>query len=190
MFNIVILGSPGCGKGTQSANIVRKYGLTHISTGNILREEIEIHSTIGKIVKNYIDKGYLVPDDIMMEEVVVSAFNFQNSSGLLFDGFPRTMLQAEYLDDILNIYVQKIALVLHLEVSENELYNRILHRSEDSMRTDDNVEVVKNRLEVYYKHTYPLLDYYSKQKKLVTISGMSPVNEVFLKIASAIDSYL
>ncbi len=187
MFNIIVLGPPGCGKGTQSNNITKKYGLTHISTGEILREEIELHTHIGRIVKTYIDKGSLVPDDIMMQKVFVSAVNLENSNGLLFDGFPRTILQAEYLDDILRIYDKKISLVFHLNVEENELYNRILHRSIDSKRSDDQLEIAKNRLKVYYKNTFPLIDYYLKQKKLKTISGMAEISEVFGKISSVID---
>ncbi len=187
MFNIIVLGPPGSGKGKQSNNISNRYGLTHISTGEILREEIELHTHIGNIVKTYIDKGSLVPDDIMMQKVFVSAVNLENSNGLLFDGFPRTILQAEYLDDILRIYDKKISLVLHLNVEENELYNRILHRSIDSQRSDDLMEIAKNRLEVYYKNTFPLIDYYLKQKKLKTISGMSDISDVFSKISSVID---
>ncbi len=187
MFNIIVLGPPGCGKGKQSNNISKKYGLTHISTGEILREEVELHTHIGKIVKTFIDKGSLVPDDIMMQEVFVSVVNFENSNGLLFDGFPRTILQAEYLDDILRIYDKKISLVLHLNVEESELFNRIRHRSIDSQRSDDLMEIAKNRLEVYYKNTFPLIEYYSKQKKLKTISGMSEISDVFSKISSVID---
>ncbi len=190
MFNIVILGPPGCGKGTQSNNIINKYGLTHISTGEILREEVELHTAIGEVVKKFIDRGFLVPDDIIMREIFVTAIRHKSNKGLLFDGFPRTLFQADYLDDILKLKKQKIALVIYLDVSEKELYNRIIHRSEDSNRSDDNAEIIKNRIEVYYNQTFPLIDYYTKQNKIIKISGMAPVNEVFSNISAAIDNYL
>jgi adenylate kinase len=190
MFNIIILGPPGCGKGTQSANIINKYRLTHISTGEILREEIELHTAIGEVVKKFIDRGYLVPDDIIMREIFVSAIRHKPRFGLLFDGFPRTLFQADYLDDLLKHKKQKISLVIYLEVSEEELYNRIKHRSKVSKRSDDNFDTVKNRLDVYYELTHPLIAYYTNQKKLVSISGMAPVEEVFSKISSVIDDYL
>lgn len=190
MLNIIVLGPPGCGKGTQSENITGKYGLTHISTGEILREEVELQTHIGQIVKTFIDKGSLVPDGIMMQQIFVSAVNLNNSKGLLFDGFPRTILQAEYLDDVLKIYDKKISLVINLEVEEQELYNRIKHRAANSKRSDDQLEIAKNRLEVYYKKTYPLINYYLKQNKLKSISGMAEISEVFGRISSAIDEVI
>lgn len=190
MFNIIIIGPPGCGKGTQSNNIINKYGFTHISTGEILREEIEMNTATGESVKTFIDKGFLVPDDIIIRKIFLSAINNENTSGLLFDGLPRTLFQAVYLDDILNFKKHKISLVIHLDATHEELYNRIMHRSKDSKRSDDNLEIIKNRLSVYYKQTQPLIEYYTKQKKLITISSMSPVEEVFSKISSVIDDYL
>ncbi|MCX6230445.1 MAG: adenylate kinase [Bacteroidetes bacterium] len=187
MFNIIILGAPGCGKGTQSAHIIEKYGLSHISTGDMLREEVELHTAIGDVVKKFIDRGYLVPDDIIMREIFVAALKKNKSKGLLFDGFPRTLFQAEYLDEILQHKKSKIALVLQLEVDEEELFNRILNRSLDSHRSDDNSETIRKRIEVYKKQTVPLIDYYRKQKKLHIVSGMAPVTDVFQNIESIID---
>ncbi len=190
MFNIIVLGAPGCGKGTQSANIIQKYGLTHISTGEILREEVELHTAIGDVVKKYIDRGFLVPDDIIMREIYTTALKQDKTKGLLFDGFPRTLFQADYLDDLLLHKGSKISLVIQLDVDKDELYNRILNRSKDSQRTDDNLETIHKRLEVYYKQTHPLIEYYKKQGKLYTVSGMAPVKEVFEKIANIIDNNL
>ncbi len=190
MFNAVILGPPGCGKGTQSHNIVNKYGFTHICTGEILREEIDLHTAIGDVVKKFIDRGYLVPDDIIMREIFVSALRHKSELGCLCDGFPRTVFQAEYLDDFLKQKKQQIELVIYLKVDENELLKRVIHRAEDSNRSDDSLEVLKNRFEVYQKLTHPLVEYYKKQKKLVEISGMFPVNEVFAKISGEIDAQL
>ncbi|MFZ4739863.1 MAG: adenylate kinase [Bacteroidales bacterium] len=190
MFNIIVLGAPGCGKGTQSANIIQKYGLTHISTGEILREEVELHTAIGDVVKKYIDRGFLVPDDIIMQEINTTALNHDKTKGLLFDGFPRTLFQADYLDDLLLHKGSKISLVIQLDVDKDELYNRILNRSKDSQRTDDNLETIHKRLEVYYKQTHPLIEYYKKQGKLYSVSGMAPVKEVFEKITNIIDNNL
>ena len=186
MFNIIVLGAPGCGKGTQSANIIQKYGLTHISTGEILREEVELHTAIGDAVKKYIDRGFLVPDDIIMQEINTTALNHDKTKGLLFDGFPRTIFQADYLDNLLLQKASKISLVIQLDVDKDELYNRILNRSKDSQRSDDKLETIHKRLEVYYKQTHPLIDYYKKQGKLNTVSSMAPVKEVFEKITNII----
>ncbi|MFZ4399092.1 MAG: adenylate kinase [Bacteroidales bacterium] len=190
MFNIIILGAPGCGKGTQSANIIGKYGFTHISSGEILREEIELHTTIGEVVKKFIDKGFLVPDDIMMKEILITTLIEKQPKGLLFDGFPRTLFQANYLDDLLQKKESKISLVIHMDVDEDDLYKRILNRSIDSQRSDDKLETIKKRLEVYYEQTYPLIDYYKKQSKLQTVRAMAPVKEVFGVMSTIIDEYL
>ncbi len=190
MFNIIILGAPGCGKGTQSANIIQRYGLTHISTGEILREEVEFHTNIGEVVKKFIDKGYLVPDDIIMREIYITAMRQEQAKGLLFDGFPRTLFQADYLDDLLMHRKSKISLVLQMDVDEDELYNRIINRSKDSQRSDDKLETIHKRLEVYYDQTHPLIEYYKKQGKLHTVRAMAPVKDVFGEITKLIDDYL
>ncbi len=190
MFNIIILGAPGCGKGTQSANIIQKYGFTHISTGEILREEVELHTTIGNVVKKFIDRGFLVPDDIITQEIVVTAIKQEQTKGMLFDGFPRTLFQADYLDDLLSRKKSKISLVIQMDVDEDELYNRIINRSKDSQRSDDNPETIQNRIAVYYKETHPLIDYYKKQGKLHTVRAMDPVKDVFGNISNIIDDYL
>jgi len=189
MFNIILHGPPGCGKGTQSALIAEKYSLTHISTGDILRKEIELHTAIGEIVKKFVDRGYLVPDDIIMREIFTSAIKKNGNKGLLFDGFPRTNFQAEYLDEILEHKCQKISLVINLKVDEEELYKRVHGRSSDSNRSDDNSDILKNRIEIYYLSTHPLIEYYKSQGKLYTVSGMAPVKDVFERICILIDKH-
>jgi len=189
MFNMILHGPPGCGKGTQSALIAEKYLLTHISTGDILRKEIELHTAIGEIVKKFVDRGYLVPDDIIMREIFTSAIKNKGNMGIIFDGFPRTTFQAEYLDEIFERKGQKISLVINLEVDEDELFKRVHGRSSDSNRTDDNSVILKNRIEVYYKSTHPLIEYFESQRKLYTVSGMAPVNEVFERISILIDNH-
>jgi adenylate kinase len=191
MFNIIIIGAPGCGKGTQSANIIRKYGFTHISTGEILREEVELHTSIGEVVKKFIDRGYLVPDDIITHEIFITATSQpQQTKGMLFDGFPRTIFQADYLDSLLFQNGSKISLVIQMDVDEDELYNRILNRSKDSNRSDDHIEIIHKRLKEYDKKTHPLIEYYRKQGKLQTVRAMDPVKDVFGRIANIIDDYL
>jgi adenylate kinase len=190
MFNIIILGAPGCGKGTQSANIIQKYGFKHISTGEILREEVDMHTAVGEVVKKYIDGGFLVPDEIITQEKFVTSMKLAQTRGLLFDGFPRTLYQAEYLDNLLLNRGSEISLVLQMDVEKDELYTRILNRSKDSKRSDDKLETIHKRLEVYYEQTHPLIDYYKKQEKLHTVRGMAPVKEVFGKIANIIDDCL
>jgi len=191
MFNIIILGAPGCGKGTQSANIIQKYGFTHISTGEILREEVELHTAMGDVVKKYIDKGFLVPDDIITREIFVTAMNQKLASkGMLFDGFPRTLFQADYLDNLLLKKKSGISLVIQMDVDEEELYHRILNRSKDSNRSDDKLETIHQRIKIYYKKTHPLIAYYQNQGKLQTVRAMAPVKEVFGNIANIIDDYI
>jgi len=190
MIHIIITGPPGCGKGTQSINIAKKYDLIHISTGDILREEVELQTKLGDVVKKFINNGYLVPDDIVNHEFYVNSMKYENARGFLYDGYPRTILQAEYLDEILRSENKEISIVLSLEVEEEELYRRILHRSVKSTRTDDTKEVIKNRIDIYRQQTVPLLNYYNDQGKLFHINGMAPEEVVFGRISKVIDDYL
>ncbi len=190
MLNIVIFGPPGSGKGTQSTKIVEKYNLIHLSTGDLLREEMENETPLGKEVRQYIDKGLLVPDEIVLKELYMRTSEHMDSPGFIFDGFPRTIVQAESLDEMLHKEGMAISLVISVEVEEEELYKRLMGRGEDSGRSDDSDDIIRRRLEVYKEQTLPLIDYYKKQGKMATINGMDPVDQVFEKITRAIDTYL
>ncbi len=190
MLNLVIFGPPGSGKGTQSARIVEKYDLIHMSTGDMLREEMSKETPLGAEVSQFIDKGLLVPDEIVLKMLYQHISDHFGSPGFIFDGFPRTIIQAEALDKMLCDREVPINLVISVEVEEKELYKRILGRGEDSGRSDDSEGIVRQRLEVYKSQTMPLLDYYSKQDKIAAINGMAPVDEVFAKICRAVDTYV
>ena len=166
MLNIVIFGAPGSGKGTQSARIVEKYGLNHISTGDVLRAEIKNGTELGKTAKGYIDNGQLIPDALMID-ILASVFDsFKDSKGVIFDGFPRT---------------------IDLEVPEDELMTRLIKRGQESGRADDNEETIKKRLVVYHSQTAPLIDWYKNDGKYCHINGLGSMDGIFADICSAID---
>lgn len=190
MLNLVIFGPPGSGKGTQSTRIVDKYSLIHLSTGDLLREEMEKDSSLGREVKKYIDNGLLVPDEIVMKELYRVALKHKDSPGLIFDGFPRTIHQAKMLDQQLEKRVAPISLVISVDVDEQELFRRMMSRAQDSGRSDDTEDIIWRRIEVYKTQTLPLISFYKQQGKIVSVNGMAPVDEVFGKITSAIDMFL
>ncbi len=190
MFNIILFGAPGTGKGTQSENIIKKYHLEHLSTGDIMREEIRKGTQIGILAKSYIDKGLLVPDSVIFKNLYYKASAIKNPIGFIFDGFPRTINQADVLDKVLNKKQSPIALVLYLDVTEKESFNRIMYRSQRSNRADDNEEIIWKRIAVYHEQTKPLLQYYIGQNKLVTIDGMGSIEDVFGLISKEIDKYI
>ncbi len=190
MLNLVIFGPPGSGKGTQSAKIAGKYNLCHLSTGELFRREMEKGTMIGKEAGKYIDKGLLVPDEIVLRELYRQALEHLDSPGFIFDGFPRTIVQAETLDRLLEKKGIPISMVISVVVEEQELFKRIRGRGEDSGRSDDSVDIAKLRLNVYKEQTRPLMDYYSVQGKIVSVNGMEPVDKVFDKICLAIDTFL
>jgi adenylate kinase len=190
MLNLIIFGPPGSGKGTQSAKIVEKYKVTHISTGDLLRDEMEKKSPLGEEVRRYIDKGMLVPDDIVIRELQETAEKHLDSPGFIFDGFPRTIVQAEMLDEMMEAHGIPINLVISVEVGEQELFKRLIGRAEDSGRSDDTEEIIWKRIDVYKSQTLPLLAYYRKQGKVASINGMDPVDKVFEKISAAIDTLM
>lgn len=188
MMNIVIFGAPGSGKGTQSENLIKKYGLAHISTGDVLRAEIKAGSDLGKLAEGYIQKGELVPDEVVIDMLAGVLDSKKEAKGVVFDGFPRTIAQSEALDDMLKERGQEVSAVISLEVEEAELINRLLKRGQLSGRSDDNEETIKARLEVYKKQTSPLKEHYRSQGKLHGIHGQGEVEEIFGRIAQAIDS--
>jgi len=190
MLNLIIFGPPGSGKGTQSARITKKYCLTHISTGDLLREEMARATELGKEIAGFIDQGILVPDDIVIKELKQTLKQYSLETGFIFDGFPRTLVQAEMLDEMLNSVAMAVDMVISIDVSEQELLQRLMGRSEDSGRSDDCEEVIWKRIEVYKSQSLPLIGYYADQGKLVKINGMDPVDKVFGKISHAIDTYV
>ena len=187
MLNIVIFGAPGSGKGTQSERIVEKYGINHISTGDVLRAEIKNGTELGKTAKGYIDQGQLIPDELMID-ILASVFDsFKDSKGVIFDGFPRTIAQAEALKKMLAERGQDVSVMVDLEVPEDELMVRLIKRGKDSGRADDNEETIKKRLHVYHSQTAPLIDWYKDEKKYQHINGLGTMEGIFAEICEAID---
>ena len=187
MLNIVIFGAPGSGKGTQSERIVEKYGINHISTGDVLRSEIKNGTELGKTAKGYIDQGQLIPDELMID-ILASVFDsFKDSKGVIFDGFPRTIAQAEALKKMLAERGQDVSVMLDLEVPEDELMVRLIKRGKDSGRADDNEETIKKRLHVYHSQTSPLIDWYKNEKKYQHINGLGTMDGIFADICEAVD---
>jgi adenylate kinase len=188
MLNIVLLGPPGSGKGTQAANLVKEFGLTHISTGECLRQEIEAGTPIGKEVEEIIAGGNYVSDEIVNDIILGYEKNYKNSSGYLFDGYPRTVSQAEFLDKSLASQGFSITAAIDLEVDDEVLINRILYRGQISGRADDNEETARKRINIYHEKTQILEDYYRKQGKLRSIQGDFKVEETWKKIKNIVKS--
>lgn len=185
-LNIVIFGAPGSGKGTQSERLIEKYGLTHISTGDVLRKEIKSGSKLGKIAEEYISKGQLLPDDLIVDILADTLDSSEIVKGVIFDGFPRTIPQAEALKKMLAERNMDISVVLGLEVEEKELIDRLLKRGEISGRSDDNIDTINKRLEVYHSQTDPLREYYINEGKYKPITGGGTIDEIFEKIKKVI----
>ena len=187
MLNIVIFGAPGSGKGTQSERIVEKYGINHISTGDVLRAEIKNGTELGKTAKGYIDQGQLIPDELMID-ILASVFDsFKDSKGVIFDGFPRTIAQAEALKKMWAERGQDVSVMVDLDVPEEELMVRLIKRGKDSGRADDNEETIKKRLHVYHSQTAPLIDWYKNEKKYQHINGLGTMEGIFAEICEAVD---
>lgn len=188
MLNIVLFGPPGSGKGTQSAKLVEKYGLLQLSTGDLLRAEIAEGTALGLKAKSLMDAGQLVPDEVVIGMISSKLENNPTAKGFIFDGFPRTVAQAEALDSLLAERNTKIAKMLALEVANVELIVRLLLRGKDSGRADDqNEDVVKDRIEVYNSKTLPVANYYKGQGKFVSINGVGEVDEIFKALCAQID---
>ena len=189
MKNIVIFGAPGSGKGTQSELIIKKYGLNHISTGDVLRAEIKNGTELGKTAKSYIDKGQLIPDDLMVS-ILASVYDSfgKDHKGVIFDGFPRTIAQAEALKQMLDKRGHKIAAMIELDVPEDELMTRLIKRGKESGRSDDNAETIKKRLDVYHNQTSPLIEWYKNEGVHNHINGLGELDRIFADICAVIDA--
>lgn len=189
MLNLVLFGAPGSGKGTQSARLIDRYGLYHISTGELLREHIRKGTELGKTADSYISKGQLIPDQLMID-ILDDVLDKEASGkkGVVFDGFPRTIPQAEALKSLLHKRGTDLHAVVGLEVPEDELVERMIMRGKETGRADDNIETIKNRLDVYHKQTLPLRDYYNKEGKYLAINGSGVVDEIFDDISRQLDS--
>lgn len=189
MFNLILFGPPGSGKGTQSERLIARYGLKHLSTGDILRSEIANQTPLGLAAKSIMDKGQLVPDEVVIEMINSALENNPQAKGFLFDGFPRTTAQAEALDKLLNQKGTQIAVVLALQVGKEELVSRLLNRGKTSGRSDDtNESVIRSRIEEYEKKTAVVAEYYSKFNKVVNIKGEGSIDEIFDSLTAEIDS--
>lgn len=188
MLNIVLFGPPGAGKGTQSEKLIEKYKLVHLSTGDILRSEIAAGTELGMKAKKLMDAGTLVPDEVVIGMINSKLDANKSAKGFIFDGFPRTIKQAEALDKLLSEKKSSINMMLSLEVEKEELIRRLLNRGKDSGRSDDqDVQVIEKRIEEYNNKTAPLKDYYAKQNKLKVIKGVGGIDSIFQKLCEAID---
>jgi adenylate kinase len=188
MFNLILFGPPGSGKGTQSERLIAKYGLKHLSTGDLLRSEIAGQTPLGLAAKSFMDKGQLVPDEVVIEMISSALDNNPQAHGFLFDGFPRTTAQAEALDKLLEQKGTSIAIVLALQVGETELVKRLLNRGLTSGRSDDSDEnTIRARYAEYEKKTAAVADHYKKYGKVVYIKGEGDVDEIFGSLSREID---
>ncbi len=195
MKNIVIFGAPGSGKGTQSDKIIAEFGVAHISTGDVLRSEIKAQTELGKTASKYIQEGKLVPDSLIIDMLAMTldkliknggACDGKVLPGVIFDGFPRTIAQAEALDKVLRERGEELSVVIGLEVDDEELISRIITRGKTSGRSDDNEETAKKRLDTYYAQTLPLKDFYVDQGKYVKIKGVGSIEDIYENIRKAL----
>ena len=188
MFNLILFGPPGAGKGTQAIKIAGKYGWVHVSTGDILRSEVSQGTPLGLKVKAVMEAGILVSDELLIE-IMESVFRKNNTAGgFVLDGFPRTLNQAKELDRMLVKLGTKVSLVLSLDVDEEELVKRLLKRAQEQGRKDDTEEVIKNRLVQYYQHTKPLIEYYESENLLKNVMGVGSIDDIFTSLCESIIS--
>lgn len=188
MLNILIFGAPGSGKGTQSAFIKEHYNLEHISTGDMLRSEIKKGSSVGKKAESLIANGQLVPDEVIIEMMDKRLDELTGMEGVIFDGFPRTVGQAQSLEEMLNRRGEEVTMLVELTVDEEELVKRIIERGKISGRADDNEESVRERLKVYHSQTEPVIEYFAKKDKYVSVDGMGDISEITQRIIKGIDA--
>jgi len=190
MLNLVLFGPPGAGKGTQSQKLIEKYGLIHLSTGDLLRGEISQGTTLGLEAKKLMDAGLLVPDEVVIGMISNKLDANKDAKGFIFDGFPRTVAQAAALDELLETKEEAISGMIALEVNDDELEHRLLLRGKDSGRPDDaNPEVIRKRIVEYNNKTAPVADFYKKQNKFTSINGIGTIDEIFSTIVTVIAGY-
>jgi adenylate kinase len=188
MFNLILFGPPGSGKGTQSEKLISSYNFKHLATGDLLRSEIQNQTPLGLEAKNLMDQGHLVPDEVVIGMISSALDANLNTNGFLFDGFPRTSAQAQALDKLLEVKKTSIAVMLALEVSEEELVKRLLKRGETSGRSDDNNDlVIRERIVEYHRKTAPVADHYKRANKVIMVKGEGTVDEIFAALCKEID---
>lgn len=188
MLNLILFGPPGAGKGTQSEKIIAKYKLVHLSTGDLLRSEIQAGSELGLRAKTLMDQGILVPDEVVIGMIENKLKENSSAAGFIFDGFPRTVKQAEALDTLLSKYDEEITVMLALVVEDDELLKRLLNRGKTSGRPDDqNEELISKRIHEYNTKTTPVAHYYQEKGKYVSIPGIGEIDSIFGAITEAID---
>lgn len=189
MFNLILFGPPGSGKGTQSEKLIVQYGLIHLSTGNLLREEIANQTKLGLEAKSYMDKGQLVPDEVVIGMIRSALDANPQAKGFLFDGFPRTVAQAKALDNLLTEKQSSIAIVLALEVGQEELVQRLLNRGKTSGRSDDtNVDIIRARIVEYDNKTAPVASYYEEAGKVAHVKGVGGIDNIFRALCEQIEA--
>ncbi len=188
MLNVVLFGPPGAGKGTQAVNLIEKYKLVHLSTGDILRGELAAKSPLGIEAKKFMEKGELVSDAVVIGMIEVKLDQHADAKGFIFDGFPRTTAQAAALDELLAKKKTAISIMAALEVDKQELIDRLMGRGKVSGRADDqDISIIENRIAVYNRETSPVIDYYSKKGKFSSVNGMGSIEDIFKRLCVAID---
>ena len=189
MFNLILFGPPGAGKGTQSEKLIEQYNLIHLSTGDILRSEVGAQTELGTQAKELMDRGDLVPDEIVIGMIRSKVESSLDANGFIFDGFPRTVAQAEALDTLLHELGTSITVLMALVVEEEELIKRLLNRGKDSGRADDADEsIIHNRIAEYENKTAPLIGFYKEQEKFSSIEGTGSIDDIFNRLCNAIDA--
>ncbi len=190
MINLILFGPPGSGKGTQAAKLVEKYGLLHISTGDLFRSEIQNATTLGLKAQDFMKRGELVPDEVTIGMLRNKVESHPELHGIIFDGFPRTRAQAAALDDLLAERDDEVSRLIMLEVPDEEIIQRLLNRGLVSGRADDrNEEIIANRITVYRRETSPVYDYYAEKGKAVKVDGVGEIDDIFERLAREVEAY-
>lgn len=190
MFNLILFGPPGSGKGTQSDKLIHHFGLLHISTGDLLRDEVKRETALGLEAKSFMDQGQLVPDAVVIGMIDSKINDNLEAKGIIFDGFPRTVEQAKALDALLELKEHSIDSLLWLEVPEDELIKRLLQRGLEAGRSDDTREIIEKRIKEYTEKTKPVADYYKIRGKMTKIKGTGTVEDIFGRIKKAVASFI